>query len=60
MQTNAELTVDDNEDLESIHSEASDISEDFEDVMTPHNADPYGTNLRFRHSRRRDIDHLGQ
>ena len=51
---------DDREDLESIQSEASDISEDFEDIMRPHNADPYGTTLRFRYSRRREIDHLGQ
>ena len=43
------------EDLESIYSE------DFEDVITPlNNADPYGNTLRFRRSRRREIDQLDQ
>ena len=51
--------VEDDEDLESIQSDTSDMSEDLEDVITPQ-ADPYGTNLRFRRSRRREIDQLGQ
>ena len=50
----------DEEDLESIQSDISDMSDDFEDVFTPQEADPYGTNLRFRRSRRREIDQLGQ
>ena len=50
----------DKEDLESIQSDISDMSEDFEDVITPLEADPYGNNLRFRCSRRREIDQLCQ
>ena len=50
----------DKEDLESIQSDVSDMSEDLEDVISPLEADPYGTNLRFRRSRRREIDQLGQ
>ena len=49
----------DNEDVESIQSDMSDMSEDLEDIIAPH-ADPYGTNLRFRRSRRRELDQLGQ
>ena len=52
--------IEDDEDLESIQSDISDMSEDLEDVITPLEADPYGTNLRFRRSRRREIDQLGQ
>ena len=52
--------IEDDEDLESIQSDISDMSEDLEDVITPLEADPYGTNLRFRCSRRREIDQLGQ
>ena len=49
----------DGEDLESITSAGSDMSEDLEDIITPlNNADPYGNNLRFRRSRRREIDQL--
>ena len=40
------------EDLESIQSDILIMSDDFEDVFTPQEADPYGTNLRFRRSRR--------
>ena len=50
----------DKEDLESIQSDVSDMSEDLEDVISPLEADPYGNNLRFRRSRRREIDQLGQ
>ena len=33
----------DKEDLESIQSDVSDMSEDLENVISPLNADPYGT-----------------
>ena len=36
------------------------MSEDLEDVVSPLNTDPYGNNLHFRHSRRQEIDQLGQ
>ena len=36
------------------------MSEDLEDVVSPLRADPYGTNLRFRRSKRRELDQLGQ
>ena len=44
----------------SIQSDFLNMSDDFEDVITPLEADPYGTNLHFRRSRRREIDQLGQ
>ena len=44
--------IEDVEDLESIQSDISDMSEDLEDVVSPLRVNPYGTNLRFRRSKR--------
>ena len=61
MHLGGSINEDDREDIESIHSEASDVSEDLDEVIVPQNnaADPYGNNLRFRRIRRHEVAHLG-